>query len=170
MSDNETIDYTPRTVDEVKKMHEQLVQPASFAGYQYVAAPAPGWDTEGVWTSFATAYRTGYSVHAIAASYALSEGLGLPTQLIPHRYVDIDPGSEKRLDLSVKGVGMDLFKEYFPIMIASLDADILEAKNNQNVPLLKRLNKSRAGLAENPIFKSSMSKAKKVASLLLTFM
>jgi glycosyltransferase involved in cell wall biosynthesis len=91
MSDNDEIEYTPRPETEVKGQLSAVVEGTSFTGYSYVAEPAPGWDTDGVWSSFATEYRSGYSVHATAATYALSEGFGLPTQLVPHRHIDIDP-------------------------------------------------------------------------------
>lgn len=94
MSDNDLIqspaDYVPppaKALDALKT----VLEGTAFTGYNYVAEPAPGWDIDGVWSSFATQYRSGYSIAATAVTHALSEGLGLPTQLIPHRHVDIDP-------------------------------------------------------------------------------
>jgi len=91
MSDNENeIDYVPPPVESIAAI-DQAVRGSSFSGYSYVAEPAAGWDTDGIWVSFATAFRSGYSVHSMAAAYGLSEGCAIPTQLVPHRHVDIDP-------------------------------------------------------------------------------
>lgn len=91
MSDNETIEYEPRPTEALDELQQSLTQGVSFAGYNHVADPATGWDVDGVWVSFATQYRSGYSVHSMAAAYAMAEGFGLPTQLVPHRHIDIDP-------------------------------------------------------------------------------
>lgn len=94
MSDNASTEaielYVHPSKEELTEL-ETVVQGTSFSGYNHVAEPAMGWDVDGVWASFSTEYRSGYSVHATASAYALSEGFGLPMQLVPHRYVDIDP-------------------------------------------------------------------------------
>lgn len=56
----------------------------------YVAAPAPGYDVHGFWHCFGATGRTGYATHAVALHWALDCVLGVPTQLIPHRFHDID--------------------------------------------------------------------------------
>jgi glycosyltransferase involved in cell wall biosynthesis len=94
MSDNTPIEsieqYVPPPAEALDGL-KTVIEGTSFAGYSHVAEPAMGWDVDGVWVSFATEYRSGYSVHSAAAAYALSEGFGLPTQLVPHRHIDIDP-------------------------------------------------------------------------------
>lgn len=90
MSDNSGVEYEPRDAKSLDAMRE-VVASKPIAGYQYVAEPAPGWDTHGVWSSFSTEYRSGYSVHATAGTYAIAEGLKIPMQLVPHRHIDIDP-------------------------------------------------------------------------------
>lgn len=77
--------------EEVAAQLKTVIQGTAFSGTNYVADPAPGWDVDGVWSSFATDFRSGYSVAAMAATYALSDGFSLPTQLVPHRHMDIDP-------------------------------------------------------------------------------
>ena len=83
-------DYEPRDTASLDALRDTM-RDRPIAGYQYVAEPAPGWDTHGVWSSFATEYRSGYSVHATAATYAIADGLKIPMQLVPHRHIDIDP-------------------------------------------------------------------------------
>lgn len=56
----------------------------------YVAKPADGWNTAGLWHCFDTAGRTGYAAHAVALHWLLAETMGVPTQLVPHRNLDID--------------------------------------------------------------------------------
>jgi glycosyltransferase involved in cell wall biosynthesis len=92
MSDKEGVapEYEARDPKALDALRE-VVASKPIAGYQYVAEPAPGWDTHGVWSSFGTEYRSGYSVHAAAATYAIAEGLKIPMQLVPHRHIDIDP-------------------------------------------------------------------------------
>jgi len=56
----------------------------------YVAPPADGWDVHGCWSCFGTQHRTGYATHAMALHWMLSKGLGIKTQLTPHRSMAID--------------------------------------------------------------------------------
>lgn len=90
MSDNTSVEYIPPPNEALAAL-KTVIEGTAFSGQNYVAEPAQGWDVDGVWSSFATEYRSGYSVAATAVTYAMSEGFGLPTQLVPHRHVDIDP-------------------------------------------------------------------------------
>lgn len=58
--------------------------------HPYVAKPAPGHDVHGLWHCFGAAHRSGYATHAIGLHWVLDRILNVPTQLIPHRNMDID--------------------------------------------------------------------------------
>lgn len=61
----------------------------SRVGYQYVAEPAKGHDTVGVWHTFPAMTRSGYSSHACAL-HAMFEKMGIPTMLAPHPSMELD--------------------------------------------------------------------------------
>jgi glycosyltransferase involved in cell wall biosynthesis len=85
MSDN--YEYKDRSPEELKEM-EQVIRRSPVRNY--VAPPADGWDVHGLWNCFGTQHRTGYATHAMALHWMLSKGLGIKTQLTPHRAMDID--------------------------------------------------------------------------------
>lgn len=84
--------YEARSDDEMTALATQFKggEGAEYSGYNYVAAPAPGYDQHGVWHVFGTAHRSGYAAHAIAMHWLLREHLGVPSELVPHRDMDID--------------------------------------------------------------------------------
>jgi len=86
MSDKTEETYQERTPDEL----EALTQGFQRTGVNYVAQPAPGYDVHGLWHCFGSHQRTGYAAHGIALHWMLSKVLGITTELIPHRHVDID--------------------------------------------------------------------------------
>jgi len=88
MSDNFP-EYVDRTGDEMKALEAQM-RPAGGAARNYVAPPADGYDVHGIWHSFGSHHRTGYATHAVSLHWMLSKVMGIPTQLVPHRNVDID--------------------------------------------------------------------------------
>lgn len=83
--------YTDRTETEMEALadHIGFGEKHRVRGMPYVAQPAPGYDVHGVWHSFGAAQRSGYASHAIGLHWALMK-LGVQTQLIPHRNIDID--------------------------------------------------------------------------------
>lgn len=83
--------YADRTEDELDVLADKIGfgEKHRVRGMPYVAQPAPGYDVHGVWHSFGAAQRSGYASHAIGLHWALSK-LGVSTQLIPHRNMDID--------------------------------------------------------------------------------
>jgi len=89
MSDKpEDLGYEDRSVEEMAALERRFMNPHGRGNY--VAKPAPGFDTHGVWHCFGTGSRSGYATHAIAMHWMLSKGLGIPAQLVPHRNQDID--------------------------------------------------------------------------------
>lgn len=87
MSDNAGENYQDRTPEEMKSI-ETTVRHSPIRNY--VAPAAPGFDVHGLWACFGTQHRTGYATHAMAMHWMLSKSLGIPTQLTPHRSMDID--------------------------------------------------------------------------------
>lgn len=81
------------TADEVGALHDQFVkwnEGGVSRSNPYVAPPAPGHDVHGFWHTFGAAHRSGYATHAISLHWILDKIFGVPTQLIPHRNMDID--------------------------------------------------------------------------------
>jgi glycosyltransferase involved in cell wall biosynthesis len=89
MSDKEVtpVGYEGRTPGEMKTLEEQFYSSPYSGGY--VAKPAPGYDVHGFWHCFGTHQRTGYATHAVAL-HGMLQKLGIKTNLVPHRNVDID--------------------------------------------------------------------------------
>lgn len=80
--------FAPRSAEEMEKLSSQLMVPPRI-GHQYVAQAAPGYDVEGLWHTFPCHGRTGYAAHACALHSTL-DGIGVPTQLVPHPMMQID--------------------------------------------------------------------------------
>lgn len=96
-----TDDYVDRTSDEMQILERQ------FGGGRqqpYIAPPAPGHDTKGLWHYFPAHTRQGYAAHAIALHRMLLDELKVPTSLVPHRLaaLDIDEFPRDRRDMLVK--------------------------------------------------------------------
>jgi glycosyltransferase involved in cell wall biosynthesis len=117
--------YEDRTHDEIEALEERFRAPA---GTNYVAKAAPGWDTHGIWHAFGAGHRTGYATHAVSLHWMLTQ-LGITTQLIPHRNLDIDIEAfpEDRYDMLFEwhknAVGFPhlLFSSFPPEVSAELD-------------------------------------------------
>jgi len=84
---SDTHDYQERTEDELKSLTDSF---RKAPVHNYVAPPAPGWDVHGLWHCWGSGHRTGYSTHALALHWMLSRVLKVPTELIPHRSMDVD--------------------------------------------------------------------------------
>lgn len=82
------IKYDDRSDDELASLEQSFKAPGGPRNY--VAAPAPGWDTRGIWHCFDSGSRSGYTAHAVGLHWALNEELKIPTQLVPHRSLDVD--------------------------------------------------------------------------------
>jgi hypothetical protein len=82
------IKYDERGAEEIASLEQTFRAPGGPRNY--VAAPAPGWDTRGVWHCFDSSSRSGYAAHSVGLHWALNEQLGIPTQLVPHRNLDVD--------------------------------------------------------------------------------
>lgn len=80
----------PVSDDNVVAQLDQTFRGAGYSGANYVAKPAPGFDTKGIWHSFGTHHRTGYAAHAIALHWMMADHLGIPSELVPHRDMAID--------------------------------------------------------------------------------
>lgn len=95
-------EYSDRTQPELDALRD-AVQRTPVRGPGYVAPPAPGHDTKGLWHTFEPHGRTGYMAHALSL-HATLEALGYRTQLIPHRFgeVDIDRFPKDRSELFLK--------------------------------------------------------------------
>jgi glycosyltransferase involved in cell wall biosynthesis len=115
--------------DAVELVAKQFRQSSSHTSY--VAAPAPGYDIHGLWATFGAHHRSGYAAHAISLHWALEKTLKIPTQLIPHRNIDIDierlPAD--RYDMlygwTKKAVGhAHLLFSSFPIEVSAQMADV----------------------------------------------
>ena len=93
-----TDEYVDRTADEVQILERQF-KGGGYGGQQpYIAPPAPGHDTKGLWHYFPAHGRSGYSTHAIALHRMLLDEMKIPTSLVPHRMaaLDIDQFPEDR--------------------------------------------------------------------------
>lgn len=87
--DDVAASYEERTEAEIEALEEEW-RPASRKVANYVAKPAPGWNVHGLWHCFGTHHRTGYAAHAVSLHWMLREELGIVTELVPHRMIDID--------------------------------------------------------------------------------
>lgn len=81
---------TDQEVEALGDEFKQAMRDGRGRTHPYVAKPAPGYDVHGLWHSFGAAHRSGYATHAVALHWILDRRLGIPTQLIPHRNMDID--------------------------------------------------------------------------------
>lgn len=81
---------TDEEVEALQGQFVQMMRDGRARSNPYVAEPAPGHDVHGVWHCFGAAHRSGYATHAIALHWVLDRILGIPTQLVPHRHMDID--------------------------------------------------------------------------------
>lgn len=86
-SDDETPEYLPRSEDEMAALERSF---RSSGARNYTAPPAPGYDVHGLWHCFNAGSRSGYAAHATALHWMLGKALHVPTQLVPHRSIDID--------------------------------------------------------------------------------
>lgn len=95
MSDTE--DRERQTVEAITRGFERRV---GTGVRNYVAAPAPGYDVEGLWHCFGAGHRSGYATHAIAL-HSMLETLKLSVQLVPHRnmHIDIEKFPPDRYDM-----------------------------------------------------------------------
>jgi glycosyltransferase involved in cell wall biosynthesis len=128
MSDNEDaeVPYEPRSAAELEGLEASFRSPSGV--HNYVAKAAPGWDVHGLWHTFEAGARTGYATHATSLHWMLSE-LGVITQLIPHRNIDIDIETfpEDRYDRlfewhkNAVGYPHALFCSYTPEVSAEMD-------------------------------------------------
>lgn len=120
---SDTIEYTERSPEEVAALEQQF-RGSGYTGQAYVAPPAPGHDTKGLWHYFPAHGRTGYSTHAIAMHRMMLDELHIPTSLIPHRLasLDIDQFPKDRAEMLTKwmadAVGLA------EVMIVSLPPDL----------------------------------------------
>jgi glycosyltransferase involved in cell wall biosynthesis len=83
-------EYEDRTPEEMKLLEAQMRPSSGVKAQNYVAPPADGYDVHGLWHTFGSHHRTGYATHAVSLHWMLSKVVGAPTQLVPHRNVDID--------------------------------------------------------------------------------
>jgi glycosyltransferase involved in cell wall biosynthesis len=85
-------DYQPPSPNEMDSLTENFrgSLEGGMGPRNYVAKAAPGFDVNGLWHAFGAGHRSGYATHAIAFHWLLSHGLEIPTQLVPHRNLDID--------------------------------------------------------------------------------
>ena len=82
------IDYEDRDPTDLASLEKSFKTPGGPRNY--VAAAAPGWDVLGLWHCFDSSSRSGYAAHAVGLHWALNEHLRIPTQLVPHRNLDVD--------------------------------------------------------------------------------
>jgi glycosyltransferase involved in cell wall biosynthesis len=134
MSDTDATDKTSETQDaptlseasarssgEMLSAIRQGAQQGVFRAVDYVAEPAPGFNTRGVWFSAGLNYRSGYA-HVALADALLIKSLGVPSFFIPHRaeMIDWDIVPEDRKGLleeyqrDVVGIGELLIAEWPP--------------------------------------------------------
>lgn len=78
------------TDGEVEELEKQFESTTRVGAPPYVALPADGHDVHGLWHCFNAGSRSGYTAHAIGLHWTLDRLLKVPTQLIPHRGLDID--------------------------------------------------------------------------------
>lgn len=81
---------TPEEVRDLENTFVQAMRDGRGRTHPYVAQPADGHDVHGIWHCFGAHHRSGYATHAVALHWILDKVLGIPTQLIPHRNMDID--------------------------------------------------------------------------------
>lgn len=81
-------DYSDRKPEEIAALEQTFRSPGGPRNY--VAAPAPGWDVRGLWHCFDSGSRSGYAAHAVGLHWVLNNWLKIPTQLVPHRSLDVD--------------------------------------------------------------------------------
>jgi glycosyltransferase involved in cell wall biosynthesis len=96
-------EYVDRTADEVQILERQF-KGGGYGGLPYIAPPAPGHDTKGLWHYFPAHTRQGYAAHAIAFHKMLLDEMKVPTSLVPHRYaaLDIEQFPKDRADMLTK--------------------------------------------------------------------
>lgn len=80
---------TPKEVEDLQSSFMESMKGVGRS-QPYVAMPAEGHDVHGLWHCFGAAHRSGYATHAMALHWVLDRILGIQTQLIPHRHMDID--------------------------------------------------------------------------------
>lgn len=108
----EVEEFLDRTSDEVAVLERQFKGGGYGGQPPYVAAPAKGHDTKGLWHYFPAHARQGYAAHAIALQKLLLDELRVPTALVPHRMagLDIETFPADRADMLTKwmadGVGL----------------------------------------------------------------
>jgi len=110
-----------RSSGEMLSAIRQGAQQGVFRAIDYVAEPAPGYNTRGVWFSAGLNYRSGYA-HVALADALLVKNLGVPSFFIPHRaeMIDWDIVPEDRKELleeyqrDVVGIGELLIAEWPP--------------------------------------------------------
>lgn len=97
-------EYTDRSAEEMADLENQFGAGKIPRGYAYVAPPAPGHDTKGIWHHFGAATRSGYATQAIALHQMLLDALRVPTSLVPHRHasIDIDDFPSDRKDMLIR--------------------------------------------------------------------
>jgi glycosyltransferase involved in cell wall biosynthesis len=119
----DTDEYIDRTADEVALLERQF-KGGGYTGHAYVAPPAPGHDTKGLWHYFPAHARGGYSAHAIALHRLLIDALKIPTSLIPTRTagLDIDTFPKDRAEMQIKWMADAVGKA--EAMIVSLPPDV----------------------------------------------
>jgi len=123
----DTASIQPLTPEEIRRSDETLsslrkeAQQGVFRATQYVAEPAPGYNTRGVWLSAGINHRSGYA-HVAVADALLLRAAGIPSYFIPHRAEAIDwdniPEDRKALleeyQRDVVGIGDVLIAEWPP--------------------------------------------------------
>lgn len=89
---DDDLQYEDRSADELSALSNQFTESlrAGLGPRNYVAKPAPGFDTHGLWHCFGAGSRSGYATHAVATQWMIEKSLGIPVQLVPHRNQDID--------------------------------------------------------------------------------
>ena len=126
-ADTSNQDAPTLSEEDVRQSTEMLsairkeAQQGVFRAVNYVAEPAPGYNTRGVWLSAGINYRSGYA-HVALADALLLKNAGVPSFFIPHRAeaIDWDRIPEDRKELleeyqrDVVGIGEVLIAEWPP--------------------------------------------------------
>jgi len=130
MSDNATLDSDAvpqldkadlqRSVETLSALR-QGAQQGVFRATSYVAEPAPGYNTRGVWLSAGINHRSGYA-HVAFADALLLRAAGIPSYFVPHRaeMIDWDNIPEDRKSIleemqrDVVGIGDLMIAEWPP--------------------------------------------------------
>lgn len=110
-----------RSSEEVLTALRREARQGVFRATNYVAEPAPGFNTRGVWLSAGVNYRSGYA-HVAFADALLLKHAGIPSYFIPHRaeMIDWDRIPEDRKEIleeyqrDVVGIGEALIAEWPP--------------------------------------------------------